>query len=324
MHFEDRGTVQSISILLEVHCSKAIVAALTLLIFSAGNSLADGNKLPQSSCEGPTNQSHPYGTFTFYTNSRVETINLGRYKYQVISCVADDDPVNPMRVKWLTPGPDGFIPPHEKLELVPRMSEVGLDPVVGAKSDALIKQLDGCILYGDRGDTTSATFFGISGDTSRVAKEAQVGCRSAAGGTSPSSWSSDILDILHAVRNFFPSDAKRPNETMLELKGNIGVKRVDNSRYVSEFTYTLLPFNNSKGEADKIQLQPLFDGSTESLLPAFEKENGKTVQLSEKGNVNFRIDDLANPSLAYARYGFMNAQGEFLGSITLPVFIDNK
>ena len=186
MHFADRGTVQFTSILGEVHCSKAIVAALALLIFSAGNSLADGNKSAQSSCEGPTNQSHPYGTFTFYTNSRVETINLGRYKYQVISCVADDDPVNPMRVKWLTPGPDGFIPPHEKLESVPRMSEVGLDPVVGTKSDALIKQLDGCILYGDRGDTTSATFFGISGDTSRVAKEAQVGCRSAG----PGSWAS--------------------------------------------------------------------------------------------------------------------------------------
>jgi hypothetical protein len=71
----------------------------------------------------------------FNTNSRIEKINLGRYKYQVISCVTDNDPMNPLRVKWLTPGPDGFIPPHQKLESVPRMSEVGLDPVSGIKSD---------------------------------------------------------------------------------------------------------------------------------------------------------------------------------------------
>jgi hypothetical protein len=306
--------------------AKSIFGALTLLlVFSpAGICLADNNKSPQSVCEGPVAEPHPYGNSTFYTNSRIEPINLGRYKYQVISCVTDADPVNSMRVKWLTPGPDGFVPPHEKLESGPRMSEVGLDPVAGTNSDALIKQLDGCILYGDRGDTTAATFFGIAGDTSRVAAEGQVGCRAATAGSSPSSWQTEILDILHAVRNFFPSDTKSPNETMLQLDGNIGVKRVNNDGYESIFTYTLLPFNGSKGDAKQIKLQPLFTGATESLLPAFEKENGNTVELSEKGYVRFQIGHLANPSLTYARYGFINAQGENLGSISLPVFIQGK
>jgi hypothetical protein len=111
---------------------------------------------------------------------------------------------------------------------------------------------------------------------------------------------------------------------MLELDGNVGVKPLGKAGYLSVFSYTLLPFNNSKGDASQIKLQPLFTGSTESLLSAFEKANGKTVGLGEKGNIKFQIDDLANPSLAYAGYEFINAQGEFLGSITLPVFIPGK
>ena len=320
-----RGTVKSTGLWVPVNFSKSVFGALTLLLaFPTGICLADSNSSPQSTCEGPVNQPHPYGNLTFYTNSRVENINLGRFKYQVISCVTDSDPTNSMRVKWLTPGPDGFVPPHQKLESGARMSEVGLDPVAGTNSDALIKQLDGCILYGDRGDTASASFFGIAGDTSKVAEQARVGCRAAAAGISPSSWQSEILDILHAVRNFFPSDTTRPNETMLELDGDIGVKRLDNTRYLSVFNYTLSPFNDSKGDASQIKLQPMFTGATESLLPAFEKQNGKTVELREKGYVKFQIDDLANPSLAYASYGFINAHGEYLGSITLPVFIQGK
>jgi hypothetical protein len=101
-----------------------------------------------ANCDGPNGEPHPYGSFTFHTNSRLEPSNQGNYRFGVVSCVDHNDPVNSLKVRWLIPLLHGWVPPAAILESVPRL-----------RADDHALQLNGCILYGGRGDTTWPPFW---------------------------------------------------------------------------------------------------------------------------------------------------------------------
>src|SRR3954469_21057716 len=89
-----------------------------------------------SNCPGSTPEPHALGGFDFNTNSRVETLSAGDYKFGIVSCVANNDGTNPVYVHWLIPGPHGWAPPKETLNSAPRFSK-----------DGRVEQFKGCLQY---------------------------------------------------------------------------------------------------------------------------------------------------------------------------------
>lgn len=264
-----------------------------------------------ASCHGPNPEPHPYGTFTFHTNSRLDPIAQGNFRYGVISCVDHNDPLNDLKVHWLIPGPHGWVPPAEILESVPRM-----------RIDDKVSQLKGCILYGERGDTTSGTFFGIDGDERRVEDEAKRGCRAAVESGPPSP--SGIGDILLKIKNFFPSDARNPKNTMLQLDGSVGIKRTGIDSYSSFFEYEVKPYANSRGSVENVSVRPVFRGAAEGLLSSFNKYNGESRRLEAKGRISFEVFGVNSPLLAYASYDLYEQDNQLVGGIDFPVFVPKR
>src|SRR5262249_22249869 len=101
-----------------VTAPQVLAPALILAAAFAGPTAAQTVKCPGSK------QPHPYGTFTFETASRVDPVNPangGQYRFGVVSCVDHNDPINELYVRWLIPGPHGWVPAREKLESTPRL-----------------------------------------------------------------------------------------------------------------------------------------------------------------------------------------------------------
>jgi hypothetical protein len=99
----------------------ALWSALTLVVPAALASLCWGQLAPQ--CVGPNKEPHSYGNFDFETNSRVDIMTYLQFKSGIVSCVANNDPEYPVYVRWLLPGPKGWVPPKGRgiLESVPRL-----------------------------------------------------------------------------------------------------------------------------------------------------------------------------------------------------------
>ena len=264
-----------------------------------------------ANCAGPNEESHPYGGLTFHTNSRVDPSGQDNYRYGIVSCVDHNDPVNSLKVHWLIPLVHGWVPPTQILQSVPRLTVDNNAP-----------QLPGCILYGDRGDTTSATFLAIDGDRRKVDDERQRGCRAAVENPNPSS--SLIQDVLFRIKNFFPSNPANPNATMLQLDGVVGIKAISSSSYNSYFEYEVKPYSNSEGSPDSVTVQPSFAGVTEALLPAFFKQNEKPISLGSKGRISFNVYDVGSPQLAYASYDLYAPDKQLIAGVGFPVFVGKK
>jgi len=269
------------------------------------------NASQSGTCPGPNREPHPYGTFTFYTNSRVDQISQGGFSHGVVSCLDHNDPINNLKVHWLIPLLHGWVPPTEILESIPRMR-------IGNQAP----QLPGCLLYGDRGDTTSAIFLGIEGDDRKVEDERTRGCVAVVENPNPPT--GFIQDVLFRIRNFFPSNPKNPKSTMLELDGTVGIKWSGADRYNSFFEYEVKRYLNSEGSPQSVMLRPAFRGVTETLLPAFTKENPKPINLGTSGRISFNVFDVVAPQLAYASYDLYGQENEQVAGISFPVFVPKR
>ena len=297
-----------------------LAAATSLLILVLP--LASGSSRAQSvDCPGSLKQSHPhpFGAFNFDTNSLFEDVrNLpdvtaaGGYSYGIVSCADNPDPSNPMRLHWLVPGPDGWVQPKAKLNATPRLT-----------NEKPPLQFDGCLEYGNRGDTTLGKFFGLSEDRSRIEDEHIRGCREviARPGVSGEG-TGKIQQIILKFKNFFPSDAKYPAKTMLKIEGDVGIRQERENQYTSFVTYEAAPFGDSTGSLDGMRLRPAFRGAAESLLSAFAKANGvEPIRIGNKGEVTFTVFELQKSELAYASYEVLDNYRQVVGSIPFPVLV---
>jgi hypothetical protein len=152
--------------------------------------------------------------------------------------------------------------------------------------------MKGCLEYGNRGDTTTtAVFFGTVADQSAISDEVARGCRSvavSASGSDPGGFSSAVEKIILQIRNFFPSDVKHPQETMLQIQGEVGVLPQGPEEYVSFFNYVLKQVDGSpNGKTTNMSLRPAFRGATESLLPFFHQKYPDGVKMGAEGDVSF-------------------------------------
>jgi len=280
---------------------RAVLVVLPLLLVPAAPLHAQGG------CPGSNQEPHPYGSFTFRTNSRIEAPPLRGYKHGIVSCVMHDDPINPLYVKWVIPGPHGWVPAKQNLDSLAR-----------ATNKDNFGQLKGCLLYGNQGETTQGVFIGIEDDERRVADEGKIGCRAAVAGAQPSP--GGIQNILQKVRNWFPSDASQPRATLLQFDGEVGV-RPQGDGFVSFVTYEFKRYNDSQGSAEALTARPVFRDATEALLPAFNKSNSSVIKLGEKGNIVFTVPSVPNPGLAHASYEVRDRAQRVVGEISIPLFV---
>lgn len=262
-------------------------------------------------CFGPLREPHPLAPFDFESNSRIEPQQVGNYRFGIISCVKNNDSKNSVYVRWLIPGPNGWVPIGERLESTPRLT-----------FDDNVKSFRGCLQYGQRGDMTFGQFLGTEQDQGDIDEETRRGCRAAAGGKPREASAQSLTNMAFKIRNFIPSDAGRPDETMLALDGRVVVNVKGETEYVSVFEYALTPYRNSSGRPSNVSLTP--DFRSEALLAAFNRTNRSPVRLDDKGRVEFTVFEVARPVLSYASYVLRDVEGRQVGAISLPVFISGR
>jgi hypothetical protein len=264
-------------------------------------------------CTGDRPHPHPYGAFDFNTNSRVEPYppTSSQWRYQVISCVHNNDRQYPVWVQWFIPSVKGFVHVNSSQESTPRLS---ID-------DPRSRPLESCIEYGNRPAYAKSPFWGLADDPKTVHDENGIGCRAVSVRTDQPQ-RLKLEDILFKIKYWLPSNAKNPKSTMLLLDGTVGVKILDSSRYVSSFEYNLTrPEGSTEGEPSQITVQPLFQGPTEVLFVSFARKYPTPLTLSEKGSITFEVAGIEKPELLYASYGMFDQQKNLLGAIDFPVFV---
>jgi hypothetical protein len=266
-------------------------------------------------CPGPKVQPHP---FNFDTNSRtvqVDPAENGGFSLGVVSCVQNNNMANPLYVRWLIPGPDGWAPQGFHLESGTRLRNPGQ-----------VLQLDGCLQYGNRGDLTKALFLSIEGDQGKINDENARGCRGAASATGEAK-TGTIEKIRTFIKNFFLSDSKNAAKTMLQFEGAVGIRPMGTDAYESFMEYSVVKLSpDSDGSVDGMMIRPEFRGNVESLLPVFQSYNPKDTNLmiKEKGAISFVVKGVRNPSLSYGTYAIYDRYGQRVAGIDLPLIISGK
>ena len=260
-------------------------------------------------CEGSLPKEHSYGGAEFSTNSRAEDLRLRQYRYGIISCVSNHDKDYPLYVRWFIPGPNGWVPPIRKLDSTPRLVEAV--PVV---------TYEGCLQYGNRGDTTKAFFFGTASDKKGIDGEIALGCRASAM-RSDDGQQHALEELFFRIRNYFPSDSKNPKLTFLQLDGVVSVKPLSPTSYLHHFGYELTPYEErGDGEPSKMTLRPAFRGTAEVLLSSFLKAHPKEMKMGETGDISFVVSDIKSPRLTYGSYEIFDQNDQAVGAINFPAF----
>jgi len=264
-------------------------------------------------CAGDRPRPHPYGNFDFNTNSRVESVAFSQFRYQVISCVHNNDGQYPVWVHWFIPAVKGFVPANKFQESTPRLSV----------DDPRSRPLESCIEYGNRPQYATSPFWGLRDDPKTVHDETSTGCRAvSARGDQPRPIK--LEDIVFKIKYWLPSNAKNPKSTMLLLDGSVGIKTLDPSKYVSFFEYNITRQEGSlEGEPSQISVKPLFQGPTEVLFASFARKYSGPLILNAKGLITFDVAGIENPELQYASYGMFDQQNAFLGAVDFPVFVSS-
>ncbi len=259
-------------------------------------------------CPGQNPEPHAYGSWTFRTTSRIEPLAAGRYHFGVISCADQDDARNHLYVRWLIPGPHGWIPPGGMLESTARLRE-----------DDKAPQLRGCLFYGNRPDVDSAAFLGRDGDEKQAEFERERGCAAAAAAMADKP--GPIERLIQKVRNFFPSDKAKAEATMLQLNGEVDVEPIGSGGYRSVFRYQIRRTAGSEGSPADVTLRPSFRGAAEALLPAFNKAYPDGVRFGPEGSVSFDVEGVRSGELQYATYAFYDRERRLVAGIDVPVFV---
>ncbi|WP_422403754.1 hypothetical protein [Pseudomonas sp. GZD-209] len=288
-----------------------LLASLTLVnLWLDAPALAETNPL----CSGEMAQPHKVGNFDFETNSRLEEhASVSQYKFAIVSCVGNHDQVYPVRVNWPVAHITSWVPAGKKVESA---------PILQVSNDA--RQLEGCLEYGNRGDTTHAFSFGDGFSKSIVESEGEQGCRAAI--ATHSAPSKGVMEKFRfRIQIFFPSDVKSPGATLIQLDGEVGIDADKENHYRSVFNYEVRPYKDSKpGTLESISIRPFFKGVDDSLYSAFMKHNPEPIRLQQKGTITFEVSGIKQPALTYARYEIFSQQNELIGAVELPVYVSSS
>ncbi len=297
--------------------------AVILVLVSMLPICASTHSFAQSkTCSGQIKQPHPnpYSQYNFETDSLFDAANKfpdaslspsSKFKYGTLTCVTNPDPTNFLYVHWLIPGPDGWVPPKGG----------SLPSIVRFTDESSPASQDGCLAYGNRGDTYFAKFHVLKEEMPRVQDEQNRGCRAVI--ANPKQQSSILKSIENfALRfvNYVPSDVKNPQKTMLKIEGDVGVKGGPYD-YTSYMTYKVSRVEGSDGSIRDITLRPQFRSGAEQILPAFEKAVGPSLKVDSEGGIFVPVTGIKNPQLAYASYVIFDRNNAAVGAIGFPIYI---
>jgi hypothetical protein len=286
-------------------------AFLLPLLFSQLPALA-------TDCEGTVEQKHTVQpNFVFFTNSQVFPKDGSGYtKYE--TCVYNPDPVNDIHVTWFVPGPYDSWVPKTSSTLWPRRQPDG---------DA--SPMDGCIRYGNLGEATVAQYFGSVEDQKAESAPFEKDCILKAKGQaaveSPAASTVKLATFTDAFRTYFPSDPLNAHNTMLQLDGTIGIKKISEKEYDTVLTYALSRAEGRlEGSVDGIKIRPHFTGDAEVLLNFYSKLYPPESPIEKYSTIQFPVFGTDNWRLSSGTYEFLDKDDRRLGIVKVPLFIPSR
>jgi hypothetical protein len=282
----------------------AVLIAITMI---AGAASAQ-----TTNCAGSLPHPHPMGLYNFDTNSRLEGVLQSFYKAKVVPCVKNNDPSTPVRIIWLVPRIDGWVQPQSVQDFAPAWLRDEREAI----------ELTGCLSYGNRGDTTLAKFWGDADARKKVDEESKQGCRSSIVKAQLGQEKGWIDTLSSTFKNFFPADKERPEKTMLQIEGKVDIEKRGDFGYAARLIYYASPVKGSEGKTSDLTLIPMFTGAAEALLPRFRDKNPEKIKVVEKDLIIFEVQDVKNPMLTYAAYAVLDKNGEHVGTLPFPVFVN--
>lgn len=281
------------------HSYLCIVLAILTLVGAGRAGAAD--------CEGTIRQVHRVGNFSFVTSSHVETGGtLSSYR----SCVLNLDPGTDLYVDWPIAGPYGSYVPALETVTSPRM-----------RRDGDARPIQGCIRYGALGATTPADFMGTMQDEDE-AREGGACATTQARAQVSSPVSLPEMEWSDDFRIFLPSDPKRVAATMLVVQGRLGIRR-EGDGYTSFLDYSAGRYEGRPdGDPEAVQVEVDFPGPSEVLYSDFDRNNPRTRVLGSDGSISFTsASATADWTVATALYRFVDASGQALASLPMPVLV---
>jgi hypothetical protein len=262
-----------------------------------------------AACSGDTPKPHQPPAYDFVTNSYVKQCAAYVCFYTCFESKMGQD----VRLHWYIPNHVAWVPPGEDKEN-PRF----------ANSARSFLAHDTCVEYGNNARTVRAPLIAAERERGAVDEEAAKGCvrpsfikkvdDKSSGVGPPSAFNLP-------VRSFFPSDGKRPTETMLVLTGEIGLQPSETS-FKTYINYAISKYpGRQEGEPLDLRLKPRLEHETEFLLPYFlQAYKEGTVQLLPKGFISFSAP-IESPNVASAAFDIVDRGGTIVGTMTLPVFV---
>ncbi|MGV8937999.1 MAG: hypothetical protein ACOH2J_12815, partial [Allorhizobium sp.] len=181
----------------------------------------------------------------------------------------------------------------------------------------------GCLQFGQLGDLTKADFLGTKedqdnngdGDCERQASRKVIVKAVAL----PENGYADEVAV------YFPSDAEDPYNTMLELRGKIGIEP-DGSTYKSFFQYQVDRLEGrAKGKISDVRVEPLFPGPAESAYAFYKESRGDFSRvLSPSGDIAFDVVSKASNQwkAVEAYYQFFDKNNQVVAMIPLPLLLE--
>jgi hypothetical protein len=277
-------------------------------LFAAGLSC-----LPAWACTPDAGQEHrPKAGYHFKTQSYVRSYDPTPVG---VTCVQNLTS-NWMEVHWFIPGSGGWGPPSE---LSP--------PWERFLRTQKYQSLEGCLEYGNLGETTKAGFHGDAIDHESVVEEKRIGCTAARNKYHSVAMRGDNLEKMTTlsipVKILFPSDVEKPGDTMLVLSGEVKVVPGEQRRYSILFDLKISRYEGAdQADSSQIFVKPSFDARVASLWPMFKEHLGEMLPIDKLSGTRIDVAPAEGTvAIEQASMEIVSANGRILARLGFPVYI---
>jgi hypothetical protein len=279
-----------------------ILAALLLALVSKSSDA-------QERCGGTAPQAHDVGGVSFTTTSRVYT-GKGVETYE--TCVENRGDKD-LFVDWFVPGPFSYVKPGKAIT----------SPRSFLTRES--KDYRGCLEYGSVGDYIKEPFIGHVSDSPRIEAE-RGGCDEVNPAASQAASTPTIIPVELPIKLYFPSDAKEPEVTMLQLEGVARAGADDNHLFTTLAFSVTQASDAQKGRPEDVRIRPFVSGDffAKDFVEAFDKQYSKNGMVLSGGNeLNISFYDATYDkafTLASIRYGVFDQADRLVAAFFAPIW----
>jgi hypothetical protein len=288
-----------------------VLSAAVVITAMSGSAWAD-----DSICPAASPQPYHLDGYEFETTSGIDpkVAVPDDYKAAIRSCVHNTGKAG-FVANWIIPRTKSWANPNGGWA-------VG-EPIFVTTTK--LAQLKGCLFYGNRGEHDYFSFMGVDADKPQADDEVSRGCRSVVFEPYPPSppvWK-QVVNLAYDVLKIFPSNARDPVGSGLELRGKAGVEQIGPTSYRSFLRYRLTASAGSTGEPSQVRIRPTFNGPAETLLKdLFRKYPGGDIRLGAEGNIEFEVQDVKSSRLQYVWYElYVPGSDSPVAGISMPLLV---